>query len=869
MGRLTQFVLRHRRLIGLVWLLAVLVGGYASSVLSSHLSMSFEIPGTRSDVADSAIIARYASGGSNTPLVPVIVLPAGRTAQQPQTRVALLAAFSSASRAGLPTGLGPSRVVSFASTGSSGFVSADGRTTFGLIFTPATNTRVPGPVVQPAAVAAAMVHYLPAGSQVRVTGVGPLTTAGGSASGPGVLDEILLGALGALAVLAFVFASLLAVVPLLIAAASVTTAFLAILGLTYLINVNFVVQFLVGLIGLGVAIDYSLLLITRWREELAHGLDNEAAIGRAMDTAGRAIVFSGVTVALGLLALIALPIPFIRSIGLGGMLIPLISVAVTLTLVPSVLAGIGPRLEWPRVRHEDKPSRGWTAWARLVVRQRWLATAAGLAILVALGVAALGISVGDASVNSLSQRGSARDGVVMLEHAGIPVGVLAPVEVLAPAGTSRAAIVAAATRVPGIRTAVAPPGPAWSRGRTSLVEVLPTADGSGTRAQATLTALRSALTRAAPAALVSGYTADLVDQIHSLYGDFPFVLAGLAVITFILLARAFRSLLLPLKAIVLNLLSVGAVYGVLVLVWQDGYGARPIWGLPATGAITAWIPLFVFAFVYGLSMDYEVFILARMREEYDATGSTDDAVITGIGRTGRLVTSAALILFLAMAALASAPFTFLKIFATGVGAGILLDATVVRSLLVPAVVSLLGRWNWWLPARARPPAQGRSVPAAGQRSTAEGNGLARTPPGSERRGPGTEHLDLVDVAGSDRARIEAQQRLARGWIGHQRERGGCRQPRPFRRGRASGEAWPARFAVDQARQAWKRIEHLDGVVGPGEQSDACLCQLRPGVGAGGALWPEGRAEFGDVGHRERRLYAANDAAAGHPGDELG
>jgi putative drug exporter of the RND superfamily len=699
MSRLTQFVLRRRRLIGLVWLVAVLVGGYASSVLSGHLSMSFEIPGTHSDVADSAIIARYGSGGSNPPLVPVIRLPAGRTAEQPQTETELLAAFTSASRVGVPSGSRPSRVVSFASTGSSVFVSADGRTTFGLIFTPATASQ-PAPVVQPAAVAAAMLRYLPAGSLVRVTGLGPLTTAGGSSSGPGVGGEILIGALGALAVLAFVFASLLAVVPLLIAAASVTTAFLAILGLTYLIDVNFVVQFLVGLIGLGVAIDYSLLLITRWREELAHGMDNEAAIGRAMDTAGRAIVFSGVTVALGLLALIALPIPFIRSIGLGGMLIPLISVTVTLTLVPAVLAGLGPRLEWPRLRHEGTPSRGWTAWARLVVRQRWLAAGAGLAVLVALGIAALGINVGDASVNSLSQRGTAREGVVLLEHAGIPVGVLAPIEVLTPAGKSPAAVFVAATAVPGIRTAVTPDGPAWHRGGTALVEVLPTADGAGTRGQATLTAVRSALARAVPAALIGGYTADLVDQIHSLYGDFPYVLAGLAVITFILLARAFRSLVLPLKAIALNLLSVGAVYGVLVLVWQDGYGARPIWGLPATGAITAWIPLFVFAFVYGLSMDYEVFILARMREEYDATGSTDEAVITGVGRTGRLVTSAALILFLAMAALASAPFTFLKIFATGVGAGILLDATVVRSLLVPAIVALLGRWNWWLPAWA-------------------------------------------------------------------------------------------------------------------------------------------------------------------------
>jgi putative drug exporter of the RND superfamily len=700
MGRLTDFVLRHRRLIGLVWLLAVLVGGYASSVLSSHLSMSFEIPGTGSDIADSAIIARYGTGGSASPLVPVIRLPAGLTAEQPRARAGLQAAFAAAATIGVPPGTRPSRVVSYATTGDHGFVSADGRTTFGLIFTPNNEVQAAVPLVQPAAVQATMLRYLPPGSQVRVTGLAPLTTAGGSASGPGVFDEILIGALGALAVLAFVFASLLAVVPLLIAAASVTTAFLAILGLTYLMNVNFVVQFLVGLIGLGVAIDYSLLLITRWREELAHGSDNEAAIRRAMDTAGRAIVFSGVTVALGLLALIALPIPFIRSIGLGGMLIPLISVAVTLTLVPAVLVGIGPRLEWPRLRHEGTPSRGWTAWARFVVRWRWLAALASMAVLVALGVAALGMHVGDASVNSLSQKGAARDGVVLLQRAGIPVGVLAPIEILVPGQASPATVVTTAARVPGVRLAIAPPGAAWHQRGSTLVVALPVADGAGAAGLSTAAAVRSAVGSATPAALIGGYSIGLVDQIHSLYGDFPWVLLGLALITFVLLARAFRSLVLPLKAIAANLLSVAAVYGVLVLVWQDGYGSRAIWGLPATGAITGWIPLFVFAFVYGLSMDYEVFILTRMREEYDATGSTDQAVITGVGRTGRLVTSAALILFLAMAALAGAPFTFLKIFATGVGAGILLDATVVRSLLVPAIVSLLGRWNWWLPGWA-------------------------------------------------------------------------------------------------------------------------------------------------------------------------
>jgi len=700
MSQVTQFVLRRRRLVGVIWLLAIVFGGYASSVLQSHLSQSFEIPGTGSDIADAAIIARYHTGATATPLVPVIRLSPGHSAREPAIRAELLAAFEAAARVAAMPATGPSRVASYGSTGSEGFVSSDGQTTFGLIFPPASASQRPLPTASPAAVRAVMLGYLPPGSQVQVTGLTPLTTAGGSSTGPGVFDEILLGALGALAVLLFVFASVLAVVPLLIAAASVTTAFLAILGLTYVMNVNFVVQFLVGLIGLGVAIDYSLLLITRWREELARGLGNEEAIGQAMNTAGRAIVFSGVTVALGLLALIALPIPFIRSIGLGGMLIPLISVAVTLTLVPAVLAGIGPRLEWPRLRHEGKASRGWTAWARFVVRRRWLAAAAGLAVLVALGVAALGLNLGDASVNSLSQRGAARAGVVMLERAGIPVGVLTPIEVLVPAASSVDSVAAAVRAVPGIRAAVAPAEPSWRRGGTALIAALPAADGSGPAGQATVTRVRDALAHAAPQALTGGYSAGLVDQIHSLYGDFPWVLAGLAVITFILLARAFRSLLLPLKATIANLLSVAAVYGVLVLVWQQGYGARPIWGLPATGAVTAWIPLFVFAFVYGLSMDYEVFILTRMREEYDASGSTSQAVITGIGRTGRLVTSAALILFLAMAALASAPYTFLKIFATGVGAGILLDATVVRSLLVPAIVSLLGQWNWWLPGWA-------------------------------------------------------------------------------------------------------------------------------------------------------------------------
>ena len=178
------------------------------------------------------------------------------------------------------------------------------------------------------------------------------------------------------------------------------------------------------------------------------------------------------------------------------------------------------------------------------------------------------------------------------------------------------------------------------------------------------------------------------------------MLGLIALLTFLLLARAFRSIVLAAKAVLFNLISVAAAFGTMVLVWQMGIGSHAIWNIPATGSITIWVPVMVFAFLFGLSMDYEVFIISRMREEYDATGSTRAAVVQGIGRTGRLVTSAALILFLGFISLASGPEVDLKVMATGLGAGILLDALVVRCLLVPALVGVLGRWNWWLPSIA-------------------------------------------------------------------------------------------------------------------------------------------------------------------------
>jgi RND superfamily putative drug exporter len=494
-----------------------------------------------------------------------------------------------------------------------------------------------------------------------------------------------------------VFASFLAVLPLLMAAVSILTTFLLLLGLTQLTSVSPIVQFLIALIGLGVAIDYALLVVSRWREERAHGRTGDEAVQRAMETAGRAVLFSGVTVAIGLLALIALPLPFLRSMGYGGMLIPLVSTLVAITLLPVVLAKAGPRLDWPHRRTDDRASRAWTRWAAAVARRRWLAAGAGLAVAVALALAATDLQFGSDDADTVARSGDARAGLVALERAGIGEGSLLPHEVLVARETDPERVAAALRDVDGVHGAVAPADRAWRRGGSAVVDAIPVADAGSDAGGRTLTAVRDAAHATGAGVRVGGRPAGDADFVDAVYGSFPLMVALITVTTFVLLARAFRSLLLPAKAILLNIVSVAAAWGVLVLVWQHGYGSEAIWGIQATGSIPSWMPLMVFAFLFGLSMDYEVFILSRMREEYDRTGSTETAVVQGIGRTGRLVTSAALILFLSFASMASGPDTQVKMMATGLAAGILLDATVIRALIVPAVVALMGRWNWWLP----------------------------------------------------------------------------------------------------------------------------------------------------------------------------
>ena len=714
----SRFVLRHKLAVAAFWIAALAAGAVASAHLTARLSGQFALPGAPAYRANQQILRVYGNGGDGYPEVVAVTLPPGEDAPSAAGRAALGRAF------GAVAAIHGMRVADYASTGDRAFLTADPRGSYGLVFTP-YHGELSSPSLAPQ-ITAATGRALPPGSEVRVTGMNELVSGGQAKEGFGVLAETMLAGAAALAVLVFVFGSALALVPLLMAAVAIPACFLAIYGLTEVTTVSVIVQYLAALIGLGVAIDYSLLLVTRWREELAAGQDGEQAVHRAMATAGRSVVFSGVTVAVGLLSLIVLPVPMLRSMGLGGMIVPAVSVAATVTLLPVLLVTAGRRLDWPRRHRGAGASRAWARWAGLVVRRRWAAALAACAVLGALGAAASGIKVGEPQAGALGTASPAAQALRSLERSGVPAGVLDPIEILVPAGASPAQVAHRLAALPGVRTAVAPTGPAWRRDGTALVSVQPVAEPSSPAGAATLDRVRSTV-RTMPGVLAGGPGALLLDENHAFYGRFPLLISVLAVVTIVLLARAFGSLLLPVKAVALNLASVGATYGVLVLVWQHGHGSQAVWGLPATGAITNWVPLTAFAFLYGLSMDYEVFILSRIREEHDRTGSTTTGVIDGMAHTGRLVTGAALILFFAFAALSTGPETDLKVMATALGAGILLDATLVRALLVPALVALFGPWNWWLPGPAHRLLRIPAHPPANQPTARRPAGATPTP----------------------------------------------------------------------------------------------------------------------------------------------
>jgi len=355
------------------------------------------------------------------------------------------------------------------------------------------------------------------------------------------------------------------------------------------------------------------------------------------------------------------------------------------------------------VEGSDTEAGFWWRWAHLVMRRPWVIGGIGAAVTAFLIVGGIQLNASEAQAKDLPGKGDAFVGLRALQSAGISAGVIKPFDALIQGPVSKAevaGVVRTLESTPGIAGAAAPPS--WHAPGYTIVEAF--ADKDAALAGGTISKLQHdvlpQLSGALPGSTkitLGGVAPEDQDFVHAVYGKFPYVLAFVIILTLVLLMRAFRSLVLPVKAVLLNLVSLGAAFGIIVFIFQQGHGSETLWGVHATGVIISWIPLMIFAFLYGLSMDYEVFMVTRMREAYDETGDTRQSIALGLARTGKLVTSAALVLMFAFLVLSTGPGVDIKQFGIGLAAGIIFDATVIRALLVPSIMRIAGDWNWWLP----------------------------------------------------------------------------------------------------------------------------------------------------------------------------
>jgi putative drug exporter of the RND superfamily len=688
--RLSGWVIRHRMMVGLLWLAITVVGVVVAPSVSGHLKNGVHVD-TAAYAANQKIARQY-GGVTSDPGVLVINFPHGQTAASAGVQAELRTFDARVAKAS--PGL---REVSYASTGSRVLLGTGGKSTIVLAYPPRAGTDLPASVLSQLAATA---RTAMPGAAVHSTGLSALSTGSAAAAHSSVLSELALGALAATIVLAWVFGSFLALLPLIMALVSVLAMQLLIYGLTYIVPsttpINPAVQFIVALLGLGLSIDYSLLIVNRWREERAAGKTNAEAVHAALQRAGHAVLVSGITASLGLFALVVVPVSLVRGIGISGLFIPSTATLVALTLLPAVLSRMGPRLDWPKQRSARRAGRFWARWTRQVIRHRVAAVVLGLGILGGLAGVATTINISQPTAAALATTGPYATGLRALQADGFPTGTLTTVPVLVPGGQAPS-VVASLSSVSSLRGALTPTGAAGHRGASSLVLAIPQHEIGTSHGGTSLGDIRQTVPRGA---MVGGQQALQLDEVSSTYGAFPLLFGLVAIVTFVLLARGLKSILLPAKAVLLNALSVAATYGIVVLVFQHGFGAQVLWGMSATGSIGTFVPILIFGFLFGISMDYEVFILSRVREGYERTGSTHDGLVEGVSHTGRLVTSAALILFFALASLSSGNDPTVRELAAGLAAGVLLDAIVVRMLLLPALVSLFGSANWWLPDRA-------------------------------------------------------------------------------------------------------------------------------------------------------------------------
>jgi uncharacterized membrane protein YdfJ with MMPL/SSD domain/GGDEF domain-containing protein len=802
MARWTRFIIRNRKKVLLVWLLVVVMAGWASSGLGGLLSNRFSVPGSDAERGLDLLKKNFGERGDGAfTLVfktsvdraddPGILASAQRSAERAASKVK--GGKAGPVRQANGSGVLYAQINTVLQNADASNRTEAMRKVIGTV--PDTKTYLTG--------APAINHDTE-----------PIYN-NDLAKGETIALPIALG------VLAFMLGTLGAMsVPLLFAFVTIPTTLGFVWIFAHLVDMASYVQNIVTLIGLAIAIDYSMLVVFRYREELANGGDPHQALVRTMETAGRATLFSGLTVALGLGLLVLMPVPFMQSMGIGGVLIPLVSIGAAATFLPALLAaygskGVGRFRVVPRKVLAKRVAATGGFWARLAhsIMRRPIPYFAGAAlIMLALAYPATDLKLTGGDNRGVPLTTESTKGLSLLEGT-LGAGSLSPNQVVVDTGRRNGAWSAGAmeaerkltadlqgdlqvdagtvqsasdlttrsgTPAPAIRKAARKANLVSSDGRFLQIQASGR-DDSGTQAAKDLVHrirdeyVPSAGFRAKEA-VVTGAPAFGVDFINKAYGAFPWLVLSVLILSYLLLMRAFRSLFLPLKAVLLNCLSVAATYGVLVLAFQKSWGSGL--GLAHSPQVEAWIPIFLFAMLFGLSMDYEVFLLSRMREEWDKWRDNEKAVALGLQHTGRIITAAAVIMIAAFSGFTFGSFVGLQMFGLGLSVAILLDATVVRSVMVPATMKLVGDWNWYLPPRVarllrvKDPAPVLPEPVA----VADGvegavldrdafiaaaeNSLSReSGPGLVMVALGVDHLGLD--GGADALRVAAESRVVR------------------------------------------------------------------------------------------------------------
>ncbi|RSM41750.1 hypothetical protein DMB66_55570 [Actinoplanes sp. ATCC 53533] len=683
--RLGRFAFRRRWLVTALWMAVLAAALTGAATLSKPTSDAFSIPGTPSQEAIDLLTERFpqaSAGGASARMV--FAAPAGRKLTEPEFRAVVSSAVAQLRQAPQVTSVSdPFTGGAVNEAGAVGFVQAS----YG----------VPAPEVT-------------AASRDALTGVVDRARAGGltvevggdvlQVQSENSLTEVI-GVAVAAVVLVITFGSLVAAgLPLLTALLGIVISVCAITAATGFLTLSSTTPTLALMLGLAVAIDYALFIVSRYRNELAAGRDPEEAAGRAVGTAGSAVVFAGLTVVIALAALLVVGVPFLTQMGLAAAGTVTVAVIIALTLLPAMLGFAGRRITGGRQRgSQARPAFG-VRWARLIARRPVAALLIGVVGLGVVAIPALDLHLGMPDDGTAAPASTQRKAYDLLAG-GFGAGFNAPLTVVvdAGAGSAEAAAARAAGLIRGLDdvAAVTPPV-VNAAGDTALLTVIPRS-GPGDDATKDLVHAIRRHSGDVPGATVgvTGLTAINID-ISAKLGDalLPYlaIVVGLA---FALLTLVFRSLLVPLKATVGFLLSVAATFGAVVAVFQWGWAADLI-GLEQTGPVISFLPIFLVGIVFGLAMDYQVFLVTRMREDFVQGADARQAVITGFGHGARVVTAAAIIMISVFAGFVLAPDPIVKSIGFALGIAVLFDAIVVRMTIVPAVMTLFGRAAWWLPA---------------------------------------------------------------------------------------------------------------------------------------------------------------------------